>query len=167
MVKFLDKIFCDTEGLLSIIPDKYLWSLERAQRGLRGERAGGRKVAYDVKRIESRVSYGCERLLHVVFSEGLRTIGQTCFCRCALSSVALPASVRELQGLSFYSCRLRTVTFCGSKPVCADSYVFGANDGLRREDVRFPDGSEVSDNAFAYVQCDEFLESDCEDATPP
>lgn len=97
---------------------------------------------------------GCEKLKTVTFSEGLKRVGRYAFAGCAIEVVAFPSSLEEVQERAFFDNPLRQVTFCGgSRLRVVGDCVFGRDDGgdrLRREDVAFPAGAQVSSAAFGH-----------------
>lgn len=95
----------------------------------------------------------CKALKTVTFAEGLQVIGRYAFSGCAIEVAAFPASVEEIQERAFFDNPLKEVTFReGSKLRTVEDCVFGRERSngvkLTRDDVKFPDGAQVSETAF-------------------
>ena len=86
----------------------------------------------------------------IVFSEGLKTIGQTAFKGCKFTEITLPASLTSIGRNAFISCSLlKVVEFLGSAYI--DGYAF---DTCASIDKVILNGNSIANQAF--IRCSKF-----------
>lgn len=78
-----------------------------------------------IKAIPDWAFYSCENLKEITLPSGLETIGANALRACPFTSIKLPASLKEIQGVAFLGCDdLRFVTCDATTPPTLGDYAF-------------------------------------------
>ena len=78
-----------------------------------------------IKAIPDWAFYSCENLKEITLPSGLETIGANALRACPFTSIKLPASLKEIQGVAFLGCDdLRFVTCDATTPPTLGDYSF-------------------------------------------